>query len=170
MPSRVTIYCKRTVDPVDDATISSAIDDADLYSMAEDLDLPEGEEAAVDAMLEHLVVRLPEVMWMPAMRPLQIDVHVGDFAQTIVAEQLEELAAEDDDTGVTRIRDHLAATVVIVSIEGHLDAPQRLDGVLADVIAYHYAEVGDGLIDFYGTSWESPAQPRVTLWQPCARH
>src|ERR1041385_6647644 len=95
MPARVNVYCRRSTLHVTAADLRSEIDRADLFTLAECLSLPEGEEAAVDAIAPHLRVEggvgVFEVHWKaPGGRPLQIGTSHGDRARGDLAELLED--------------------------------------------------------------------------------
>ena len=169
MPSRVNVYCRRSVDHVDAASIRRALGDADLYTMAEGLNFPEGdEETAVDAMRPHLRVdEQLDIYWKPdPSRPIQISIVSGPDAQGYLVEEISELEARDDGDSLEaqRVLAHLRECQSIVYLEMSLDAPETLCGVLAEVVAYHFATEGDGLIWFYFTSWAAPDDWSAAIW------
>lgn len=169
MPARVNVYCTRSVAHLTPAMFRAELDEADLMTLAEALDLPEGEEEAVEAMLPHLRVEgdpdrfAPvEVYWKPGDgRPIQI-ARTTDVAGEI-AETLENLPASRSN-GARRVRDHLARTIEIVHVELGIDDSLHLGATLSEVLAFFIAEQGDGLVWFYHRDWASPDDRGANLW------
>ena len=54
MPARVIVYCRKPLPQITAEMLRREIDGADLLTLAECLNLPEGEEAADEAMIPHL--------------------------------------------------------------------------------------------------------------------
>src|SRR5262245_53593138 len=54
MPARINVYCRCADMRPDPQALLDEIKAADLMTLAEDLNLPEGEEAAVEAIWPHL--------------------------------------------------------------------------------------------------------------------
>jgi hypothetical protein len=170
MPARVTVYCKRSVASLTGAALRGELDEADLMTLAESLELPEGEEAAVEAMLPHLRVvaegapfTYGEVHWKPAGRPIQIE-RVVDDAPAHLAELLEEGLPEARTAGAKRVAKHLRECQEIVYLELGIDDSMHLGATLAEVLAFYIAEQGDGLVWFYHREWASPGDRGKTLW------
>jgi hypothetical protein len=169
MPARVLVFCRRSVAHLTAEALKRELDDADLYTLAEELDLPGGEEAAVDAMRPRLHIEAqpgPEftradVHWKESGRPLQIE-RVVDVAAEI-EETLENLP-EADTAGAREVREHLRACTEIVDLELGFDDIVDLGAPLAEVLAFHIAEQGDGLVWFYHRDWASPRDRGATLW------
>lgn len=144
------------------------IDDADLMTLAESLNLPEGEEAAVEAMEPHLRIELKaggnlfaEVHWKASGRPIQIE-RRSDIAGEI-AETLEDLP-KSTSSGARRVREHLKQCREIISFEMGVEDSTQLAATLTEVLAFYFAEQGDGLVWFYHRDWAAPDNRGRTLW------
>ena len=169
MPARINIYCRRSTAHLTADALRRELDAADLMTLAEHLELPEGEEAAVRAIRPHLRVeaasapelRYAEVHWKPAGRPIQIS-RATEVAGEL-AETLENLP-EADMSGARRVRAHLASCQEIVHFEMGIDDSLHLGAVLGEVLAFCFAEEGDGLIWFYHRDWASPEDRGLCLW------
>src|SRR5262245_26599448 len=118
MPARINVYCRCADFRLDLQAMLNEIKVADLMTLAEDLNLPEGEEAAVEAIWPHLrVVRIGsmvEVHWKPDGRPIQIEVAHGDKVAAFIDELIQEELPPSDEPGAHRVRVHLRQTRSIV--------------------------------------------------------
>jgi hypothetical protein len=169
MPARINVYCRRPTARLTADALRRELDDADLMTLAEHLELPEGEEAAVRAIRPHLRVeaapgpelRYAEIRWKPAGRPIQISRATEVAAE--LAETLENLPAGDT-PGARRVRAHLANCQEIIHFEMGIDDSLHLGSVLGEVLAFRFAEEGDGLIWFYYRDWASPEDRGLRLW------
>ncbi len=148
MPAHVDIYCKNSIARVTADELRRELDDADLMTLAECLDLPGGEEAAVREMRPHLKVSGGD----------------GAEAKAHVRELVEEWLPEADDEGARAVLKHLGECNEIVYIEMGLDDSNHLGATLAEVIAFHLAERGNGLVYFYSRDWASPKDRGENLW------
>jgi hypothetical protein len=166
MPARVTVYCRDEV-RLRVADLRAAIDEADLMTLAEGLDLPEGEEAAVDAMWPHLrfdaaddaPLAVTHLRWAPDRRPIRIE-RVLDIRADI-AEILDELPRAG--RGARRVRAHLAACTNLVDFEMGIDDSQHLAATLSEVLAFAIAERFGGLVWFYRREWAGPDDRGETI-------
>lgn len=169
MPARVLVFCKRSVADVTAEMLVNELRGADLMTLAEDLNLPEGEEAAVDEMWTHLriepaggTVKGLEIHWHERQRPIQIE--CGPPLPGEIDETLENLP-DSDSPGAARVRAHLAATCEIVAMEMGLDGSNHLAATISEVLAFKLAEQGDGIVWFYYRDFASPEDWATTLWQ-----
>lgn len=161
MPARVTVYCRRSVAHVRLPDLRAEVDAADLMTLAEALDLPEGEEAAVEAMRPHLrwvsdegELHVVELHWKPAGRPIQI--HRVDDPDAVRADVDEVLEALANDADAAAVCTHLQGVREIVYFEMGIDDSMHLGATLTEVLAFFVAEAGDGIVDFYRREWASP--------------
>jgi hypothetical protein len=169
MPARVNIYCRGSTAHVTAEDLRREIGTADLMTLAECLDLPEGEEAAVEAMWPHLRVSgdngVFEVQWKPpGGRPLQIDTVDGERARGDLAELLQEELPEPEDDAARAVCSHLRECREIIYIEMGIDDSNHLGATLAEVIGFYLAAEGDGLVWFYHREWASPKDRGSNLW------
>ncbi|MFO0617200.1 MAG: hypothetical protein U0414_31675 [Polyangiaceae bacterium] len=169
MPARVTVYCRRSVAHLRRADLEAEIEAADLMTLAEALDLPEGEEAAVEAMRPHLrwggdegSVDAVELHWKPEGRPIQIE-RVDD-AGAVRADVDEVLEALDEDEEAAGVCEHLRGVREIVYFEMGIDDSMHLGATLTEVLAFFVADAGDGLVDFYRRDWASPNDRAENLY------
>lgn len=166
MPARVLVFCNKPVKPFTEKAMRAALDDADLYTLAEALELPEGEEAAVDAMYEVLKIEatpaFAEIFWHREQRQIQI-VHDTDVAGE-VAETLENLPTSRS-RGAKRVREHLAKTGAIVAFELGISGSLHVAATITEVLAFSFAEEADGLVWFYHREFASPDDRGKTLWK-----
>ena len=106
-----------------DVTADMLVDElreVDLMTLAESLDLPEGEEAAVEEMLRHLrcepvggTIQGLEIHWHEHQRPIEVE--CGPPRPGEMDETLDELPDSDLPEAI-RIREHLATTTQVVSL------------------------------------------------------
>lgn len=168
MPARITVYCRNADVRLDPGEMLRELHDADLMTLAEVLDLPEGEEAAVEAMLPHLRVDRAgdtvEVHWRPAGRPIQLDVVHGDEAAAYRRALLAEELPPADGDGARRVLAHLRQVRSIVFLEMGLADSHHLAATIGEVLAFHLAEAGDGLVWFYHRDWAAPDARGTTIW------
>jgi hypothetical protein len=154
------------------AALRAELDLADLYTLAECLDLPDGEEAAVDAMRPFLRVEgdpdpefvYAEVHWKKEGRPIQIE-RVADPKR--VREEVDETIENwltSQEPGPRRVAEHLRSVCEVVDLEMGIGDSLHLGATLAEVIAFRIAEEGDGLVWFYHRDWASPDDRGVTLF------
>src|SRR5262245_17950159 len=140
MPARVIVYCRKSVAGLSAESLRHELDLADLYTLAESLNLPEGEEAAVDAIKSHLrIERKPgkeftycEVHWKPTGRPIQIERVIGAEAKGEIEETLEEGLPPSKSAGAKRVREHLRSCVEIVHFEMGIPDSNHLGATLAE--------------------------------------
>jgi len=168
VPARINIYCRHADVVLDPQAMLHEIKLADLMTLAEDLDLPEGEEAAVEAIWPHLRVELAggtvEVYWKPEGRPIQIDVVGGDEVRGYIAEMVEEQLPPAEHPGALRVLAHLAETRSIVFIQMGVADSHHLGATIGEVLAFAIAEAGDGLVLFYERDWASPDDRGENIW------
>lgn len=164
MAARVVVYCKKCVPHLTVEALRREIDNADLMTLAECLDLPDGEEEAVTAMLRRLRIEAPdaiagdfryaEVHWKPKGRPIQI--RREDASDAEIEETLGELPPSSSSAGAQRVREHLAETREIVELEMGINDSLDLGATLAEVLAFYIAEEGDGMVWFYHRDFAAP--------------
>jgi hypothetical protein len=138
-------------------------------TLAETLELPEGEEEAVHEMWRHYELEASsgaegggaEIRWHAKQRPIQIS--WGAPLDGEIDETLENLP-ESDSAGAERVRQHLAATREVVSFEMGIDGSSHLAATISEVLAFFFAEQGDGLVWFYYRDFASPDDRAATLW------
>jgi hypothetical protein len=168
VPARITVYCRAADVRPDPAAMLRELRDADLMTLAEVLDLPEGEEAAVEAMWPHLRIDRAgdtvEVHWRPGGRPIQLDAVHGDEAAAYRTALLEEELPPADGPGARRVVAHLREVRSIVFLEMGLADSNHLAATIGEVLAFHLAETGDGLVWFYHRDWAAPDARATTLW------
>ena len=169
MPARVLIYCKKSVADVTADMLADELHEVDLVTLAEALDLPEGEEAAVEKMWSHLriepvgsTIHGLEIHWHEHQRPIQLE--CGPPLPGEMAETLEELPDSDLPEAIG-VREHLAATTQIVALEMGIDGSHHLAATISEVVAFYLAERGDGIVWFYHREFASPEDRGATLWQ-----
>lgn len=169
MPARVLIYCRKSVADVTADMLVDELRDADLMTLAESLDLPEGEEAAVEKMWSHLrcepaggTIHGLEIHWHEHERPIQVE--CGPPLPGEVDETLEELPDSDLPEAIG-VREHLATTTQVVALEMGIDGSHHLAATICEVLAFYLAERGDGIIWFYHREFASPRDRGATLWQ-----
>ena len=167
MPARVIVYCKKPVPHLTAARFREEIELADLMTLAECLELPEGEEAAVKAMKAALRLEgeardadsgfsYVEVHWKREGRPIQIERLTGSETRAELDETIQEPPVARDTPGAMRVLDHLAASREIVHLELGTPDSLHLGATLSEVLAFHIAEEGDGLVWFYRRDFASP--------------
>jgi hypothetical protein len=143
-----------------------AVGEADLMTLAESLDLPGGEEAAVRAAEPYLGAEWAgdavNFYWR-AGRPLRLEVLHGADAEEDVDELLDDLPAADS-PGLTRVRAHLAETRSVVYIQLGTADLNQLATTIGEVLAFHLAERGDGIVRFHDREWAAPADRGVAIW------
>jgi len=142
---------------------------ADLMTLAECLDLPEGEEAAVEQMWTRFRVEPAggpidglEIHWHERQRPIQV--RCGPPLDGELEETLEELPPSDL-PGAARVREHLAGTREVVELEMGVDGSLHLAATISEVLAFYLAQRGDGIVWFYHRDFASPEDRAATLWQ-----
>lgn len=169
MPARVLVYCKRSVADVTAAMLVNELRDADLMTLAESLDLPEGEEAAVEKMWTHLRFEPAEgtlnglaIHWHEHQRPIQVD--CGPPLRGEIEETLEELPHSDLPDAIA-VRAHLATATQIVALDMGIDGSRHLAATISEVVAFYLAERGEGVVWFYYREFASPRDRAATLWQ-----
>jgi hypothetical protein len=170
MPARINVYCRCADFRIAPQAMLDEIKAADLITLAEDLNLPEGEEAAVEAIWPHLRV-VPvgsgvEVHWKPNGRPIQIDVVHGEEVAAHIDELIEEELPSSDEQGAHRVQVHLRETQSIIYMEMGISDSNHLGATIGEVVAFFLAEIGDGLIWFYHRDWASPDDRATTIWTP----
>ena len=170
LPARVLVYCRRSVAETPASALVSELQGADLMTLAECLDLPGGEEAAVDEMWKRFRVEPAEgtidgleIHWHEQQRPIQIE--CGPPLDGEIEETLDNLPPSDL-PGAARVREHLAATREVVSLEMGIDGSLHLAATISEVLAFYLAERGDGIIWFYHREFASPEDRAATLWRP----
>jgi hypothetical protein len=171
----IDVYCRRADVQLDPDDLFRAVDEADLMTLAEVLDLPEGEEAAVEAAEPYLSAEWAgdavNFYWK-AGRPLRVEVLHGDRATDDVAELVENLPSTSSDgsdgaagsDGEQRVRAHLRETRSIVYIQMGIDDSNHLGATIGEVLAFHIAEQADGIVRFYDREWAAPADRGVAIW------
>jgi len=168
MPARINVYCRCADMRPDPQALLDEIKAADLMTLAEDLNLPEGEEAAVEAIWPHLrVVRVGsgvEVHWKANGRPIQIEVVHGDKVAAYIDELIQVELPPSDEPGAHRVRMHLSETRSIVYMEMGISDSNHLGATIGEVVAFFLAEVGEGLVWFYHRDWASPDDRATTIW------
>ena len=165
MPARVNVYCRRSVLGVTASALREEIASADLMTLAESLDLPEGEEAAVEAMWPHLRIdENLEIHWKPSGRAIQIDFVSGAEAGRHIARLIDDSLPPAESAGARRVLEHLAECTEIAYLELGIDDSFHLGATLAEVVAFYLARQGDGLVHFYHREWASPEDRAETLW------
>lgn len=167
MSAWIDVYCHAADVRLDVDAMLHELERADLMTLAEHLDLPEGEEAAVEEMWRYLrLVRVEDtvnVCWRHGGRPMQLRVVRGaDAAAHVTA--LKDQLPPSDDAGARRVLAHLSRTTSIVNIDMALDDANHLGATVGEVLAFFIAELGDGLIYFYGRDWASPTDRASSLW------
>src|SRR5262249_29235856 len=111
MPARVTVYCRRTISHLTPAALRAELDAADLYTLAECLELPEGEEAAVDAMRPLLRIEgqadselsYAEVHWKEEGRPIQIERVADEGSVRTDVDEVIENWLDSEEPGARRV-------------------------------------------------------------------
>ncbi len=159
MPERVMVYLKRSVAHVSGARLVEELEQADLMTLAESLELPEGEEAAVDAMWEVFSLTPEgatdidgiELTFHREHRPVQV--RRGPPLEGELEELLESLEGQD---GADRVRTHLEATTEIVEFEMGIPGSHHLGATISEVLAFFLAEQGDGIVLFYHREFAAP--------------
>jgi hypothetical protein len=169
MPARVLVYCKKSVADVTAEMLVYELRGADLMTLAESLDIPEGEEAAVEKMWAHLHIEPDggalnglEIHWHDHQRPIQIECRPALPGE--IEETLDDLP-DSDLPGAVRVRAHLEATEEIVALEMGLDGSHHLAATISEVVAFYLAVRGDGIVWFYHREFASPENRGVSLWQ-----
>lgn len=166
MAAWIDVYCRKEDVQLDPDDLFRAVDEADLETLVEALDLPGGGEAAVEAARPYLGAEWAgeavNVYWR-AGRPLRVEVLHGFDAEEDAMELLEDLPATDE-AGLRRVRAHLGETRSVVYIQLGVADPNQLAATIGEVLAFHLAEAGDGLVRFDEREWASPADRGVTIW------
>ena len=166
MAAWIDVYCRDEDVHLDPDELLRAVDEADLMTLAEPLDLPEGEEAAVEAAQPYLSAEWAgdavNFYWRPG-RPLRLEVLHGFDAEEDVIELLGDLPPSGDQ-GLERVRAHLGGTRSVVYIQIGLADSNRLAATIGEVLAFHIAEKGDGIVRFYDREWAAPADRGVAIW------
>ena len=169
MSARVLVFCKKSVADVSADMLVYELRDADLMTLAESLDIPEGEEAAVEEMWNHLrfepaggTIDGLEIHWHAHQRPIQVE--CGPPLPGEIQETLEGLP-DSDLPGAARVRAHLAGTRQIVAMEMGIDGSHHLAATISEVLGFYLAERGDGIVWFYHREFASPEDRGATLWQ-----
>jgi hypothetical protein len=62
------------------------------------------------------------------------------------------------------VRAHLGETRSVVYIQLGIADPNQLAATIGEVLAFHIAEAGDGLVRFYDREWASPTHRGVAIW------
>jgi len=170
MPARVLVYCRESVADVSAEMLVYELRRADLDTLAEALDLPEGEDAAVEEMWTRFRVEPAtgpinglEIHWHERQRPIQVS--CGPPLDGEIEETLEDLPSSSDDPGAARVREHLAGTREIVEFEMGIDGSHHLAATISEVLAFFLAERGDGIVWFYHREFASPEDRGATLWR-----
>jgi hypothetical protein len=162
----IDVYCRRDDVHLDPEELLGAVGEADLMTLAEALDLPEGEEAAVETARPYLSAEWAgeavNFYWRPG-RPLRLEVLHGIDAEEDALELLEDLPSSGE-AGLRRVRAHLGETRSVVYIQMGIDDSQRLAATIGEVLAFHIAEQGDGLVRFYDREWAAPADRGAAIW------
>jgi hypothetical protein len=168
MPARVLVFCKRSVAHLTAESLLHELKAADLMSLAESLELPEGEEAAVEEMWQRLRIEggehglgSIEIHWHGTQRPIQVGCEPPLHGE--IDETLEDLP-EDDTQAARRVREHLRATLEVVDFEMGIDGSHHLAATITEVLAFYLAREGDGLVWFYHREFASPDDPGEALW------
>jgi hypothetical protein len=168
MSEWISVYCRRPI-ALDAAAMRRALDDADVWTLAEALDVAEDElDTAVESMSHNLrVAPAPdgtcvEVGWKPQGRPIRISSVTGAEAGEQIAETLEELPPATG-PGPARVRDHLGQCRQVVNLEMGAEDARHLGATLGQVLAFHVAGAGEGLVCFFDQEWASPENR--TLWR-----
>ena len=170
MPARVLVYCKKPLARLTTDMLVAELRNADLMTLAEALSLPEGEVAAVKHMWGcfRLVTDDPssidgaEIHWHETHRPIQI--RRAPPLDGEIDETLENLPAGGG-AGAERVREHLKATREIVEFEMGIPGSLELAATIAEVLAFHVAEEGDGIVWFYHREFAAPDRRAATLWK-----
>ncbi len=166
MPARVLVFCTKPITGVTAKSLTKELRVADLMTLAECLELPGGEEAAVDAMWEVLKITGSrsafEIHWHASQRPVQLS--LGPPLAGELVETLENFPASRA-AGPKRVRAHVAATVAIASFEMGITGSNDLAATICEVLAFHLAERADGLVWFYHREFAAPDDRGATLWK-----
>ena len=67
--------------------------------------------------------------------------------------------------GAERVREHLKATREIVEFQMGIPGSLELAATIAEVLAFHVAEEGDGIVWFYHREFAAPDRRAATLWK-----
>ncbi|MGC4119854.1 MAG: hypothetical protein QM765_35815 [Myxococcales bacterium] len=165
MPARILVFCKKSVDHVTAKMVTEELKLADLCTLAETLDLPEGEEAAVDAMWEQFQIASEggslngaELHWHASQRPVQVRV-----GPPVAGELEETMELLPKNKGGKRVRSHLEQTRFVVEFEMGIDGSNHLAATISEVTAFLFAEQGDGLVWFFHREFAAPDDRGATL-------
>lgn len=143
-----------------------AVGEADLMTLAEPLGLPGGEEAAVRAAEPYLAAEWAgdavNFYWR-AGRPLRLEILHGSDAEEDADGLLADLPASGP-AGLQRVRVHLGETRSVVYIRMAAADRAEVAATVGEVLAFHIAERGDGLVRFYDREWAAPADRGVAIW------
>ncbi len=161
MPERVLVFLRESVGSVSPAMLEAELRDADLMTLAETLELPEGEEAAVEAMWRCFRIETDHASdidgallhFHPAHRPVRV--RRGPPLDGEIDELLDEIANRTD-PGAERVRAALRATTEVVAFEMGIPGSHHLGATLAEVLAFFLAERGFGLVLFYHREFAAP--------------
>lgn len=163
MPERVLVFCRRRVG-LSAAELERALRDADLFTRAESLELPEGEEAAVETMWRSFRIEQNDdgfsLHWHSTQRPILV--RQGPPLDGELDETLEALPSGPADA-LARVRDHLTQTVEIIEFEMGLEGSLHLAATLSEVLAFFWAMRGDGLVWFYRREFAAPENRATAL-------
>jgi AcrR family transcriptional regulator len=167
MPARVIVYCKHPVGAVTEAMLKGVLESADLMTLAEALDLPEGEEAAVEEMWKHLAIVGSEsefeITWHARQRPIQITIEPPDREE--MRELLEELLPKKGGPGLRRVRAHLPETREVVAFELGIDGSHHLAATITEELAFFFSARTDGVVWFYGDEFAAHTDRSKSLWK-----
>jgi hypothetical protein len=167
MPAHVIVYCKHPVGAVTEEMLRDVLEVADLEILAEALDLPEGEEAAVEEMWKHLAIAGSEsefeITWHARQRPIQITIEPPDPEE--IRELLEELLPKEGGLGLRRVRAHLAETREVVAFELGIDGSHHLAATITEELAFFFCARADGVVWFYGDEFAAHTDRGVSLWK-----
>jgi hypothetical protein len=156
MPSRVNVYCLKSVEHISAADILKGLNDLDWHLAAEYEGVEDDSE--MDQALEYYSIEPGEDSWLvlnyrpPGLRQFSIDVWAETDQPEWIEETLEELNGVGTE-GHAIVSDHLKRCIEIVSIETGFMQFVGVAPAFAHQVARYFAEVGDGLIEAEDQSW-----------------
>lgn len=140
MPQRITVYCRRSLDP---GWLQRAIEWPDYDLAAEVAGIDEREMTEATASL--LGQTNGDVWYAGAPRPIQVELYDRAMLGELIAE-----AREDASATVAGL---LEEVVEIVGFELGFEQAEGIGGVIAEQIARAIAFATEGVVDFYGNDW-----------------
>lgn len=167
MPERVLVFLKKSVAGVTPMELQAELKDADLMTLAEVLELPEGEQRAVDTFWK-TGFKL-EADDASDIDGVALHFH-ADYGPVLIRreppipEELVELRrAIEGRPGADLVRETLDATVEVVEFLMGINGSHHLGATVSEVLAFFLAERGDGLVLFYGREFASPSNRGASL-------